>query len=196
MKLRFCESQIEELEKVYLDDQKKEKYSEKRELENRLIALQSTVQDQGYMNFCQLRTLAEWKLPRTLHNIDKNDIDDNSLAFVEMITGQAFEAKPDWAKLMTLTVLPGVGESVASAILHFFDTADYPIMDRNAEWSVCLDWNSGQIYPLWQEYVNYCRKIANKRGIKMRTLDRALWKFPDTEEGKALRKQNEKKHGC
>ena len=195
MKLRFCESQIEELEKAYLDDQKAN-YPKKWELEERLIAMKPAIRKEGCMNFDQLRTLAEWKLPRTLHNIDKNDINDNSRAFVEMITGQAFEAKPDWAKLMTLTVLPGVGESVASAILHLFDTADYPIMDINAEWSVGFDWNSGQIYPLWQEYVNYCRDIANRRGIKMRTLDRALWKFPDTEEGKALRKQNEKKHGC
>ena len=187
MKLRFCESRIEELAKAYVDDQT-EKYPEKRELENRLFALQSTVQEQRYMNFCQLRILAEWKLPRALRHIDKNDIDDNSRAFLKMITGQAFEAKPDWSKLMTLTVLPGVGESVASAILHFFDDADYPIMDRNAERSVGLDGDSGQIYPLWQKYVNYCREIVNRRAIDMRILDRALWKFPYTEEGKALRK--------
>ena len=185
MNLRFCESQIEELAKAYVDDQKA-KYPAKRELENRLIVLQSTVQEQGYMNFCQLRILAEWKSPRILHNIDKNDIDDHSRAFVKMITGQAFEAKPDWAKLMTLTPLPGIGESVASVILHLFDDADYPIMDRNAEWSVGFDWKSGQIYPLWQEYVNYCREIANRRDIKMRTLDRALWKFPYTEEAQAI----------
>jgi len=186
VKLRFCESQIDELAKAYVDDQKA-KSPKKRALENRLIALRSTVQEQGYMSFCQLRILAEWKLPRTLHNIDKNNIDANSRAFVKMITGQAFEAKPAWAKLMTLTVLPGVGESVASAILHLFDTADYPIMDRNAEWSVGFCWESDQIYPLWQEYVDYCRDITNRRGIKMRTLDRALWKFPYTDEGKSLR---------
>lgn len=186
MKLRFCESQIEELEKAYVDDQKAKKYSKIRALENRLIALQSTVQDQGYMNFCQLRILAEWKLPRALRHIDNNNIDDKSRAFVKMITKQAFEAKPDWAKLMTLTALPGVGQSVASAILHLFDKADYPIMDINAEWSVGFKWDSGEIYPLWQKYVDYCREIANRRDIKMRTLDRALWKFPYTEEAQTI----------
>ena len=44
MNLRFCESQIEELAKAYVDDQKA-KYPAKRELENRLIVLQSTVQE-------------------------------------------------------------------------------------------------------------------------------------------------------
>ena len=185
MKLRFCESRIEGLAKAYVDDQIKN-YRNKRELEERLIALQSTVQEQGCMNFDQLRIVAEWKSHRILHHIDRNCPD-----FVEMITEQAFDAKPAWAKLMTLTALHGVGESVASAILHLFDTADYPIMDRKAEWSVGFDWDSGQIYPLWQEYVNDCREIANKQDIKMRTLDRALWKFPDTEEGKSLRKQNQ-----
>ena len=114
MKLRFCESQIEGFEKAYVDDQIKN-YPNKRELEERLIALQSTVQEQGCMNLCQLKILAEWKSPRILHHIDRNCPD-----FVEMITGQAFDAKPAWAKLMTLTALHGVREKVASAILHLF----------------------------------------------------------------------------
>lgn len=190
MKLRFCESQIEELEKAYLEDQR-ENYPEKYELEKRVIAMKPKIQKAGCMNFKQLKTMAEWKSRRILRHIDKNDIDENSRAFVKMITRQAFEAKPDWPKLMTLTVLSGVAESVASAILHLFDDRDYPMMDRNAEWSVGFEWDSGHIYPLWQEYVNYCREIAYRRAIKMRTLDRALWKFADIEKGKSRRKRNQ-----
>lgn len=74
--------------------------------------------------------------------------------------------------------LKGVGEPVASAILHFYDRDDYPILDQHALRSIGID-NKKVNYdcPFWQEYVDFCREKAYDHGVSMRILDRALWKY-------------------
>ena len=134
----------------------------------------------GYLLKTELREMGRWKYPRTLPKlIDKNQPED-----VEKITAEAFSLQDDWEKLKKLISynggLHGVGESVASVILHLYDSEkEYPILDVHALSSVGIKEADarGPKYPFWQEYVLFCRDKAEKYKVSMRTLDRALYKY-------------------
>ena len=168
MKLRFCESRIDYWANQYTERQRK---SDK-EREDCLIDLESTVQQRGCLIQTELYILACWKSPRRAGLVKENTDD-----LVSEITRSAFSANNDWEKLRTLTVLRGVGQPTASAILHLFDKGQYPILDIHALWSVGLPWKKRNSYPFWLEYIEFCRDTANRNGVSMRKLDRALWKY-------------------
>ena len=178
MKLRFCESEIEDLAIRYTECQQEEN----REREEKLIGLREAILRRGHLTKYELYTVARWKLcvygedaaEPTLENADDH---------IKITTRQAFTSSDDWQKLIYLTELGGIGQSVASAILHLYDEEQYPILDIHALWSVGLEKKQRREYPFWPEYVAFCRDIANRNGIKMRTLDRALWRYSyDSEE--------------
>ena len=168
MNLRFCESKIGYWANRYTERQKEEN----RTREQHLIDLISDVQSRRYLTKDELHEIARWKSPRraalTLENTDN---------FIREVTKSAFTATDDWTKLLTLTQLQGIGQPTASAILHLYDKKQYPILDIHALWSVGLAWTARTAYPFWLEYVQFCRDIANRNNVSMRTLDRALWKF-------------------
>ena len=177
MNLRFPESEINYWANRYTKRQResnkvREKY---------LISLESKVQESGCLTRDELYELAYWKSHRSAHWVKGNSED-----FVTIITRSAFSANNDWAKLMTLTALQGVKEPSASAILHFYDEEEYPILDIHALWSAGLPWEKRTSYPFWSDYVQFCRDIANRNSVSMRELDRALWKF-SSDYGKTRR---------
>ena len=79
--------------------------------------------------------------------------------------------------LLLLTCLTGVSWPTASVILHFFHPDPYPIMDFRALWSVSLKVPAQYTFEFWWEYVKFCRGIASRSRVDMRTLDRALWQY-------------------
>ena len=168
MNLRFPESQIGYWSNRYTERQRERN----RIKEQELIDFKSEVQSRGYLTKEELHKIARWKSPRraalTLENTD---------TFIEEITETAFTATDDWTKLLTLTQLQGIGQPTASAILHLYDEGQYPILDIHALWSVGLEWTTRYSYPFWLEYIQFCRDIANRNGVSMRDLDRALWKY-------------------
>ena len=168
MNLRFPESQIGYWASRYTERQRERN----RIKEQELIDLKPEVQNRGYLTRDELYELARWKSPRraalTLENTD---------TFITGITETAFTTTDDWTKLLTLTQLRGIGQPTASAILHLYDEGDYPILDIHALWSVGLPWTARNSYPFWLEYIEFCRYIANRNGVSMRKLDRALWKY-------------------
>ena len=134
------------------------------------------------MKHPQLYTVARWKL--CVYGEDaaepaRRNPDD----LIMIATRQAFTSRDDWEKLLSLTQLQGIGQSVASAILHLYDKEQYPILDIHALWSVGLERERRTEYPFWPEYIAFCRDIANRNGKDMQTLDRALWRYSyDSEE--------------
>ena len=151
-------------------------------VEKYLIGLKKTVRERktrrtpnGYLRYNELYDLVYWKLKRSRW-INKNP--DYSVTHV---TRQAFHLDDDSEKLNKLTDLYGVGQSVASAILHFCDQKEYPILDQHSLRSLTIDeeYIYGPEYSFWQEYVNFCRTEAKRYNVSMRTLDRALWKFSE-----------------
>ena len=168
MKLRFPESEINCWANRYTERQKEKD----RTKEQYLVDLKNKVQECSYLTKEELHDIARWKSPRRA-NLTLENTDD----FIKDITKSAFTATDKWAKLMILTLLQGVREPTASAILHLFDNGQYPILDIHALWSVGLSWEKRTSYPFWLEYIEFCQDTANNNNISMREFDRALWKF-------------------
>lgn len=162
MKLRFRESQIRQWAERYA-------YSQ---LESRLLALRTKVQSAGYLTMANLRLLARWKSPRNTSRIEQN-----SEGFVADVTRFALCARDERARIEALTILDGVKWPTASVVLHIFHTDQYPILDFRALWAVGVKVPSQYTFEDWWPYTQYCRKLAERNGVTMRTLDRALWQF-------------------
>ena len=173
MRLRFCESEIDDWTNRYTECQK----ASNRETEEQVIGRRDDIRQRGYLTEDELYEVAYWK---TKNMFGKADLTlENSDNFIREITTQAFTSTDAWAKLILLTQLQGIGQPIASAILHLYDKEPYPILDIHALWSVGLVWRKRNLYSrsLWLEYIELCRDLASRNNVSMRHLDRALWKF-------------------
>ena len=168
MQLRFCESEINYWANIYQEYQGEKD----RAREQEIIGHRDDIQRRGYLTKAALFRVAYWKSHRraklTLENPD---------GLIKEITEQAFTSTDDWEKLCALTELRGIGEPTTAAILHLYDKGQYPILDIHALWSVGLEKRQRHAYPFWPEYIAFCREIADRNRIDMRTLDRALWRY-------------------
>ena len=104
-------------------------------------------------------------------------VESNDEGYVTAITGFALQTKCERARIEVLTRLDGVGWPTASVILHFFHCDRYPILDFRALWSVGEEVPSQYKFDFWWRYVSFCRRVADRNGRNMRTLDRALWAY-------------------
>lgn len=69
---------------------------------------------------------------------------------------------------------------MASTMLHLGHRDRHPILDVRALESLgFVQKNPYYDFDLWWEYVVECRRLADKHGVDMRTLDRALWQWPN-----------------
>jgi hypothetical protein len=162
MKLRFPETAIESWA---------QKYEYPRE-ETSLLALRPDIQKAGYITKEQLGLVARWKAPRSAGHIEGNKED-----YVREITSWSFAAKEERSRIEVLTLLDGVLWPSASVILHLFHKDLYPILDFRALWSVGQEVPKQYTFSFWWAYVEFCRVIAQRNSVDMRTLDRALWQY-------------------
>ncbi len=175
MKLRFKESEINQIAEKY-------EYPLE-EKESTLLNLKKNVQSKGFLSKSQLFLVAKWKAPRSAGYVERNtDI------YVREITTFAFNTKDERARIESLTILGGVSWPTASAILHLFHKEKYPILDFRALWSVSIDVPSQYSFPFWWPYVTFCRDIAKRSNVKMRTLDRAMWQYSKKNQGRGKKR--------
>lgn len=161
MKLRFSESEIHQWAERYKSGS----------TEAYFIQISPIVREQGYLDKELLKRVACWKSPRPARHVEKNDED-----YVKEITSWSFSATNERAKIKVLCLLDGVGWPTASAILHLFHKDPYPILDFCALWSVGIeDYKYSSAF--WLDYVHFCRDIAHRNQVDMRTLDKALWQY-------------------
>ena len=171
MQLRFPESEISHWADQYLQYWSNREVQFQRERVLTDSALVDTVQQQGYLDRELLREVATWKSPRSAGLID-----ENSENYVREITGEALTSEDERVRWDILTELRGIGHPTASAVLHLFHEAPYPIIDFRAMWSLRVD-KYNYSFEFWQEYVDFCRDLAQGNSVDMRTLDRALWMY-------------------
>jgi len=162
MKLRFKESEIHQIA---------ERYTYPYE-ETKLLSLRKVVLSKGYLSKDQLRLVAKWKAPRSAGHVEKN-----TDKYVKEITAFSFTAKDERARIESLTILDGVSWPTASVILHLFHKEKYPILDFRVLWSVTIGVPTQYSFPFWWPYVEFCRDIAKRNNVDMRTLDRAMWQY-------------------
>ena len=116
--------------------------------------------------------LGLWKSKRPKKQYESND----DLTIRE-ITEFCLQTKSEKARIECLTVLKGASYPVASVILHFACPDKYPILDFRAIWSLGLEQPKQYDFDFWQKYTSLIRKIAKQNNLKIRTVDKALWKY-------------------
>jgi len=161
-KLRFSESRISEIARRY-------SYQIS---EDDMIGIKKNAIKRKCLTKDELRQIAYWKAPRSAGHVEKNEE-----VYVKEMTKFVFIAKTERARIEILTKLDGVSWPTASVILHLFHNDPYPILDFRALWSVGVNVPPKYNYEFWWEYVKFCREIAARNKIDMRTLDRALWQY-------------------
>jgi len=116
-------------------------------------------------------TIVRWKSARALSRAERN-----APAAVEQMTRAAFNADDEVTRVLHLVSLEGVGVPVASALLHFAFPETYPILDFRALHSLGDMRRRTQYSPaFWSNYVKRCQDLADRAGVTIRDLDKALW---------------------
>jgi len=130
------------------------------------------IREAGSIQKGQFLALCRWKSPRVLRRAMENGAD-----LVEEATAVAFAARHEALRIGNLMILRGVSWPVASVLLHFGHPDRYPILDFRAIESLGVKQPSQYTFEFWWAYVQACRQLADKHGVDMRTLDRALWRW-------------------
>ncbi len=116
--------------------------------------------------------LCKWKTKRT-----QRACASNSDYFLEAVTRIALTTSCEELRISVATLLRGVDWPTSSVILHFGYDNQYPILDFRALKSLGVKQPTQYSFPFWQEYTNYCRRLAAECGVTLRVLDRALWQY-------------------
>jgi hypothetical protein len=134
--------------------------------------LKQELSERRFLTAEQLVDLGRWKSRRPTRLYQQNDD-----LTVQEVTRFCLAAKSERAKVEALQTLRGVKYPVASVILHFAFPDQYPIMDFRAIWS--LGWEQPKQYDFlfWQKYCAAIRGLAEKHGLPIRTIDKALWQY-------------------
>ncbi|HEX7076936.1 MAG TPA: hypothetical protein VF363_00805 [Candidatus Eisenbacteria bacterium] len=140
--------------------------------EDGLAALRPLVLARGHLTRPEFLTLCAWKSPRS-----KPRCRENSTAAIHTLTRAALAASDEALKIDLLRLLRGVEWPTASVILHFCDARPYPILDVRALWSLGYAKPPRYTMQFWLAYVDYTRGLAERLGLSMRTLDKALWQY-------------------
>jgi hypothetical protein len=135
-------------------------------------------EERGWFSRDEFLTVAHWKTPRSRSRCERND--ETS---VESLTRLALSTDDERARIETLTRLHGVGYPTASVLLHLAHRNQYPIIDFRALWSLGVEEPpAAYSFDFWWAYTLACRSLATTGGVRMRTLDRALWQFSKEEQ--------------
>jgi hypothetical protein len=86
----------------------------------------------------------------------------------------------------TLTKLSGVGIPVASAIMSAVFPERFTIIDFRALDALSAEKLSTASINRYLEYVEFCKRLANRWGLSLRDLDRALWKWSEKHGAKLV----------
>ena len=148
-----------------------------------VMKIKCSVEDKGYLTKCELMKMGCWKrasLPRLIKN--------NPDGHVEKITAEVFSLDDDWEKIEKLIDIDGVGQPVASTILHLYAPERYPIFDTHALCSIRIKKKEVEgDKKFWKEYVKFSQAKADCHGVCMRTLERALYIFSQSGAASALK---------
>ncbi len=140
----------------------------------------SRVREAKHYTYEDFLAMCEWKSPRSKSRCRRNKPEE-----VVEATGIALAAREERLRVGALRCLHGVDWPTASVLLHFGHSESYPILDVRALWSLGFDkLPASYTFDLWWKYVGVCRDLAERNGVSMRVLDRALWQFSKENQSK------------
>jgi len=135
------------------------------------------VRKQGFQTKKDFLALCRWKTNRTQSRCAKN-----SPEFIKSVSHISLSTTDEQMRIEIWTLLNGVNWPTASALLHWLHPEEYPILDFRALWSLGYETPPKYHFEFWHEYVHYCRTLAKRCEISVRTLDRALWKYSESNQ--------------
>jgi predicted RNase H-like nuclease len=136
-------------------------------------AIGEAARKRGWYTRDEFLTVARWKSPRSRRLCEENDE-----AAVKAATQLALSTPDERQRIEALTQLHGIDYPTASVLLHLAHPDPHPIIDFRALWSLGVETPpSGYSFTYWRAYTQACRSLATDAGVRMRTLDRALWQF-------------------
>ena len=120
-----------------------------------------------------------WKSSRAKTKIKRGLLDAGKT--VQDLMREVSQAETSGKKVEILLDVDGIGPAMASAILTVCYPEEFTVLDYRA-WQVlqqagisnlpaCYPWNAAS----YLEYRNACRRLADRAGLCLRDLDRALW---------------------
>lgn len=130
------------------------------------------VHAQGYLNKADFLTLCRWKTPRTQSRCNENSPD-----FIRSVSEVALSTNNEQLGIEVWRLLRGVDWPTASTMLHWLHRDEYPILDFRALWSLGYLTPPPYEFHFWWDYVYFCRTLAQRNTVSVRTLDRALWQY-------------------
>jgi hypothetical protein len=131
---------------------------------HRIAAKQNTEKD--------IYIIFEWKTRnRGVSRLRENEGKDILDALLAATT-----APDERTAVETLTRLSGVGVPVASAILTAIHPDRYTVIDFRALEALGTNTKNRSL-PFYLRYLRYCRETAERYGVRLRQLDRALWQW-------------------
>jgi thermostable 8-oxoguanine DNA glycosylase len=144
-----------------------------------LLKISKIIYKQGYLTKDQTIRILKWKSPRPLRFYEQN-----SETEIETITKLAFQQSDDKLKIHILTALKGVNYPSASAILMFYESENYPVLDIRV-WKQLHKNNlvttnpNGQSFTLeqWATYLKVIRSLAKENNLTSRQVEKRLFDF-------------------
>lgn len=140
------------------------------------------VRQRGWYSKPELIQVGEWKARGRI----RGRLAQNSEADVSEITKTALTASED-RQCRILGKLHGVADPMASALLTIWDPDHHTVLDFRAFAALERLQRRGLLeeevperagsYPPYPAYAHCCRAIAQRLGVSLRDLDRALWKW-------------------
>jgi hypothetical protein len=128
------------------------------------------VRERGYYTREEFIEVCAWKTVRSRPKVSRN----TEAAVVEA-TGLAVSTDSEAARMAVLLELDGVGVPTASTLLYCVFPDRYPILDVRALESLGVKPRSQYPLSFWLGYLDACRELAQRAGVSLRTLDKALW---------------------
>jgi len=136
----------------------------------RLHEVGVAVAARGYYTREEFIEVCAWKTVRSRPKVSRN-----AEAVVVRTTGAAIATEDEAARMAALLELGGVGVPTASTLLYCAFPDDYPILDVRALESLGVKPRSQYPVSFWLGYLDACRALAQRAGVSLRTLDKALW---------------------
>jgi len=136
------------------------------------LAAGTAARARGHYTRAEFIAVCGWKTARSRPKVALN-----SERAVADATGRAFATTDEAARMGALLELEGVGVPTASALLYFAFPDAYPVLDVRALDSLGVRSRSQYRVDFWLGYLAACRQLAQRHGIDLRTLDKALWQY-------------------
>lgn len=132
-----------------------------------------SVKSVGYLTFDEFVDVCLWKSPRPKPRYVANEREH-----VEEVTSIALRTSFEKLRTGALLVLDGVDYPLASTLLHWFHTDQYPIVDVYALKALGFAERTWYNHKFWATFVKVWREKLKQSTVEdARTFDRALWQW-------------------